>query len=241
MDELQVLKKLGLNEHEASIYMALLRMGPSSVSDISKETGLHRPTIYKFIPDLLNRGLVVLSPKNKRQLYSAESPEKLKYVIDDLSMEFKMALPNLLETYSSKGHKPVVKYLVGKEQIKFIYEDLVRTLNRGEVFYRYSSTKDGKKDVTHIPKDYKKLRDEKKLERFVITSDEGSRYKKPKLERSTKVVPKQYGLFDYDVTQLIYADRLAIIDDNTETAFIIENKTIAEFQKKIFKIVFDSL
>lgn len=241
MSEINILQRLGLDEKEAAIYMALLHLGPSSVSSISKETGLHRPTIYKFLPSLVKRGLITLVPKNRREVYAAENPHKLKGVIDSLAEEFKNALPDLEETYNSKGKKPVIKYLVGKEQIKFIYEDLVRTLNRGEVFYRYSSTKDGKKDVSWIPKDYKKLRDEKKLERFVITSEEGAKYKKPKLERSTRVVPRQYGLFDYDVTQVIYADRLAIIDDNTETAFIIENKTIAEFQKKIFKIIFDSL
>lgn len=241
MEEEKILNKIGLNEKETSIYSALLRLGPSSVSTIFRETGLHRPIIYKFIPSLLSKGLISVFPKKKRDFYIAEDPHKLKRMIDELTEEFNVALPALEETYRAKGNKPSVRYFDGKEQVKFIYEDLVRTLNRGEVFYRYSSTKDGKKDVTHIPKNYKKLRDEKKLERYVITSEEGAKYKKPKLERSTKIIPKNYGLFDYDVTQIIYGNKVAMIDDNTETAFIIENSTIAEFQKKLFKIIYDSI
>ena len=63
----------------------------------------------------------------------------------------------------------------------------------------------------------------------------------PRLERSVKFVPKNYGLFDYDITEILYGDKIAFIDYNTETGLIIENPVIAEFQKKIFKLLYDKL
>lgn len=54
-----------------------------------------------------------------------------------------------------------------------------------------------------------------------------------------KVVPEKYGLFDYDITQIIYEDKVAYIDYNTETTFLIENPLIDDFQRKLFRILFD--
>ena len=65
--------------------------------------------------------------------------------------------------------------------------------------------------------------------------------KKPRLERAIKVVPPKYGLFDFGITQLIYGDKIAFIDYNTDTATIIENPVIARFQATLFKIMFDQL
>jgi hypothetical protein len=39
----------------------------------------------------------------------------------------------------------------------------------------------------------------------------------------------------------IYANKVWFIDFNTETSIIIENKQIAEFQKKLFKLLYKSL
>jgi hypothetical protein len=48
-------------------------------------------------------------------------------------------------------------------------------------------------------------------------------------------------LFDFGITQLIYGDKIAFIDYNTDTATIIENPVIAKFQATLFKIMFDQL
>lgn len=87
----------------------------------------------------------------------------------------------------------------------------------------------------------RKLRDQKQLERFVITNAATQERKKPRLEKSVKIVPRNFDLFEYDATELIYADKIAFVDYNTETAVIIENPKLAEFQKKIFKLLFMKL
>ncbi len=237
----KILKNIGLNSSAIAIYTALLGSAPLSVSTIARKTGLHRPIIYRNLPELIEKGLITTSPRAKKKLYAAEHPDKIKRLIGELGSELDKIMPELDTIYNGASSRPVVKYLEGKQGIRFILEDIVHTLKKGDTFYRYSSTKDGKKGPSNLPADYRKIRDEKKLERFVITSEEGAKYAKPKLERSIKVVPKEYGLFDYDITQIIYAGKVAFIDDNTETAIIIENSTIANFQKKIFKMLWNKI
>ena len=54
-------------------------------------------------------------------------------------------------------------------------------------------------------------------------------------------IPKKYDLFDDNISKIIYGNKVAIIDYSTETSFIIENKKFADFEKKIFKLLFKYL
>jgi len=54
-------------------------------------------------------------------------------------------------------------------------------------------------------------------------------------------IPKLYDLFEDNISKIIYANKVAIIDYESETSFIIENKKLADFEKKIFKLLFKYL
>lgn len=240
MDIDKILNKIGLNNTESKIYTALIERGPSLISHIA-QTGLHRPAIYHALPTLISKGLVTVSKSGKRRLYIAESPEKLRGVVDALVHELEVALPELEASYHAKERKPIVKFLEGEHAISFVLNDVVYSLKKGDIFYRYSSTKDAQKSSQYLPRDYRKIRDQKQLQRFVIANENTMIGKKPRLERSVKFIPKEYGLFDYDITQIIYGAKIAFLDYNTKTALIIENPIIAQFQKKIFTLLYDTL
>ena len=134
--------------------------------------------------------------------------------------------------HKSAGRRPIVKFLQGKKGIQFVFEDLVATLKKEIFFTDIARQRILLKMKNICPPITEKIRDQKQLERFVITNEFVSKQKKPRLERATKLVPQQYGLFDYNITQLIYGDKVAFADYNTETAIIIEDPQIAEFQKR---------
>lgn len=172
----------------------------------------------------------------------AEPPNRLETIFDDLKIDFFEALPELEDMYSTSELKPRVRFLEGKDGTKRIFDDIVRSLKKGDVFYRYSSSKDGqeKKDK-YVPRGYRKMRDEKKLERQVITNKQTSHKKIAKLDRFLKVMPADFGPFEHNVTEIIYGDKIAFIDYNSETAMIIESKRIADFQRHIFKMFYKKL
>jgi sugar-specific transcriptional regulator TrmB len=241
MENADILEKLGIKPNEAKIYSALLGSGPETISSIAKTTGLHRPIIYKVIPYLIERGLIVLAPKGKQKRFSAESPEKLTALLDQTAKDLQEAMPDLMHSFSFQNKKPAVKFLEGKNSITFVLNDIVQSMKKEDVFFRYSSPKDSQKNSRYLPHNYRALRDQKQLQRFVIANEHSMAGKKPRLERSVKFIPQKYGLFDYDITQIIYGNKVAFVDYNTTTSVIIENPSIAEFQKKIFKLLYDLL
>ena len=76
---------------------------------------------------------------------------------------------------------------------------------------------------------------------MVITGEDKEKTKKPDFNRDTKVVPKSYDLFNDDIQFIIYGDKVAVLDFNSDTALTIENPKLARFQEKIFKLLFRKL
>jgi len=62
--------------------------------------------------------------------------------------------------------------------------------------------------------------------------------KENKLNREMRAIPEDYDLFDDNIGKIIYGNKVAIIDYNTSTSFIIENKKFADFEKKIFLLLY---
>jgi len=140
MEIAQVLEKIGLEEKESKVYLALLELGTADVSDIAKKAGIKRPTCYLVLDDLKNKGLVSQVPA-KVNLFTAESPEKLQGEMYKKMELYKRFLPNMLALFNAKKEKPKVQLFEGKEGIKLIYEKIYKA---NEVWF-FGTTKEAQK------------------------------------------------------------------------------------------------
>ncbi|MFH0952176.1 MAG: helix-turn-helix domain-containing protein [Patescibacteria group bacterium] len=239
-----IIIKLGLAPSAAKIYLTMLEHGSLTVSSLSKHSGLFRHQVYKELPSLIDKNLVTKTTLGKRDYYNAESPTILSGLIDELQDELKQALPDYNKLYSTGQHKPIIRYYKGKKGISYVYTDLVNTVKRGDIIYRYESPKDYKKNKKYYPRIYMKKAGQKlhsDIQKFVITNKKTHDQRSKQLERYSKYVPPLYDPFAYDITQLIYGDKVAFIDYQTETASIIESPTFARFQQKIYRLLFQKL
>jgi hypothetical protein len=127
----------------------------------------------------------------------------------------------------------------GEEAIRDAYRDVVHYLDKDETYYRYSSIAHFKRSK-YVPRDYEYIRDKKGLERFVITGAKNIPHMK-RLGRSVKVVPKEFDLFQDGMNMIIYKDKVAIVDYVSDTTITIKHKVFAEFQRKLFKLLYSKI
>ena len=239
----KILSKLWLSKEESQIYLYLLKNQDKTLTEISKQTIINRPKLYKIIPLMLENWLISKVIKWKRIFYKAENPNILKNYLENIKRDFETFVPEIQKLYEDSFSKPVFKHFSWKHWIKNIFIDIWNTLWVWEVFYRYSSRKDIWK-TSISQKDYemyKILREEKKLERYVITNEYLNTLKPKKLEKEVVIIPKNYDLFEDNITKIIYSNKVAIIDYNTNESFIIESQIFANFEKKIFMLLFKFL
>lgn len=236
MKNTQILSKIWLSETESTIYIDLLENPASNIIEISNRTKLNRPLIYKTIPYLEETWLISKVLKWKRNYYKAESPEHLKNLFEKLSTKFEGILPELDELYKTGDKKPNIHIFHGKKWIKQIFEDVVISLNKWDTYYRYSSRSNFWESF--LPSNYREIRDKKQIQRMVITSEKLSQMKTKKVDREVVSIPKWYDLFDDNIAKIIYSDKIAIVDYNSLTGFIVQNKLLAKFEEKLFMMIY---
>lgn len=77
MDEIITkLMPLGLSEKEARVYVALLEIGRASAYAIAGKAGIKKPTTYVILGQLIEKGLAVEIPRERKQLFAARPPEE---------------------------------------------------------------------------------------------------------------------------------------------------------------------
>lgn len=231
------LRQLGMSKDSAIVYEALLREGQLSILRLSQLTEIHRPGLYALLPRMINRGLVVEVKKGRRTEYLASSPRSLEPLVENTQNVLESIIEDLNNEFSRKHIVPKIEAYYGKDGIGRVFMDVVTTLDKNEMFYRYSIRKDIYKDF--LPSAYRKIRDEKKIERLAITNEEGAERKKPKLDRFVKVLKGPYVTFN--VTKIIYANKIAFVDYENEVAFIVYNERLADMEKQVFLSLYKML
>lgn len=238
----ELLGRLGLSSMEAKLFLAALKQGASTVSELARASSCHRPVVYKLIPKLIEKELLSESIRGKRTVYIAESPERLRLRAEETAKSFETILPELMTLYQTIETRPAIKIFSGRKGIMSVYDDMLSTLKRGEVFYRYESHKNYRENRKYLPPRYfERTGDSGDLDRYIITNEVTGRAKKPRLGRFVKIVPATYDLFAYDISQIIYADKVVFIDFGSQTAYMLENPTFARFQRQIFRLLFDKI
>src|SRR3989344_3595036 len=109
------LKEAGLTENESKVYLALIDLGPSLAGEVSRNTGLHRRTIYDVTEMLIKKGLIGYIVQNNRKLFQASNPERLLQLIKEKEMIINPIVQGLKSKYNKTKEKEETNFYKGKE------------------------------------------------------------------------------------------------------------------------------
>jgi sugar-specific transcriptional regulator TrmB len=130
---IELLKDIGLSDDEAQVYLSALSLGKkTTVLKISKIAGLKRTTVYGIIESLKIKGLMSVDIQGLKNVYIAESPEKLETTLEQKTIELKAQLPELLDLYNLKAGESVIKYYIGLDAMKQVLNESLRRVKSGQ-------------------------------------------------------------------------------------------------------------
>ena len=242
------LKSLGLSDNEAKVYMAMLELGPATVLEISAKAGVNRPTTYVQIEVLKKMGLASTQTKGKKQLFIAESPEQLEFMIDrqkteleQKKEELKKLLPELTAMLSVSDQKPQVRFFEGKEGLLKMQTELLKSKTNEVVSF---ASADG---ILKIFPDHPRTLSSKRVQRGIRSRLIYTNIGEPVLKRhddnmlrETKYVSPDKFPFKSDVA--IYGDNISISAlEGKVVGVIITHKELADSFRALFNLLWDSL
>ena len=230
------LEMLGLRDKEARLYLSALTSKPFTVADISKRSGIKRPTCYIILDELAKRGLISIVPKAKKRLYKAEPPEALiKQAKRSLSYAEKF-VPSLRSLFQEGKETSNVKYYYGQKGIQNIYEDILDSGDK-ELPNIISSRQLVETAGDDFMKDYVARRIKNGVRSISIrmreTESEDYIYHGGKeLLRDIRYAPPKFFI---PTSIFMYADKVAIISTaKSNFGLIIENKEIHQTMLSLF-------
>lgn len=236
------LSVFGLSAKESRVYLALLELGPSTMTEIAREANINRTTGYPVLESLAGKGLVHFINEAKIQKFSAEAPERavalLEQKVKDEQENLKRAqalLPELLSVYRV-AKKPKVKYYEGIDHMREAFEDTLTAT--GEILAYAVGTDMFDAMGEDYFKNYFKRRTERGINvRVIAPDDSDSRavVKNDKSElRESILLPNDK--FYFSIETNIYNNKVLVVSWREKFAVIIESEEIASAQKKIFEL-----
>ena len=232
---IEALEHIGLPDKAARIYLALLRHPRLSVAEISRETGIKRPTCYEYLDTLIARDFVIRVPIGRRTLFSPVEPKKVLANQRRRTAAFELCVGQMARVHDAAIHKPKVAFYQGKREIKGIYEDVFRTVGDAysifpaEAFFESFTTQDYDEFDKELSVHALTSRDLMVHDRYFKRICE-IRKKNGGDRKHTKRLPPD---FKSNVDVVIYSQKVALISLKDLSALVIENSDIAELFKNI--------
>jgi sugar-specific transcriptional regulator TrmB len=244
----QELKKLGLSDKEAKLYLTSLTRGPETAPTLAKLSEIVRPTAYVIIDGLVQKGLMSSTVKGKKTFYTAESPEHLlslirlqKKEIEEKEREIFKLIPQLELIANIKGEKPKVRVFEGKEGLKAVIESILKSKTKliysfmpaDQLFELFPAEEH--RELMASPRIKKRIKG-----KLLYTSKRGQIYKAKdpqNLREATFIDEKNFpfncGIDIYDNNIAFYTYKGVIM------GVVIENEDIANTMKTVFNMLWE--
>ena len=123
----RVLERLGYNHNEVTVYLAMMQLGDTTVTEIARKTQLPRSTAQLAANALQVKGLATLSPRRNHPVWSAENPSKFLLDLREKEALLKRLLPEMLALRHAAKKKSILKLFNGFDKIKGIFEAVLQS------------------------------------------------------------------------------------------------------------------
>jgi len=227
------LEKAGLSPNESKCYISLLKLGATSVNEISRASGIHRVSVYDALRGLREKGLISQITKANKLLFEAGTPERILELIKEKENSLNEArniVPELLSEFKSAKDKEYIYSFKGISGIKTVLFEMLNSKTEVLDFGAEHKIKE------FLPYDYKKWDDERvkrKLKMRIVANIKI----KPTTLRLTdiKYIPSE---FTSSVSTYIYDGKVALIMwVENPLATVIEHPSVYQSYKNYFDLL----
>lgn len=236
-----ILSDLGLDEKEASIYLAVLELGKGTVHDIANKSGMIRTTLYPILEDMLQRKLIFKAHDSGPQRFYAQDPIKILAEKKASVEKLEHSMPIFTALQKRTGSAPMVKLFEGENaHVHFFNDTLLMPMN--SELLTFSATLNIEK---YLPADYFEEYSRQRIARNILirviasNSPTARRLVRSAAQelRSIRVVPS---FFNFTADMIIYGSKVATLSwEDNFSCMVIDNDKVAQMLKTSFELMWE--
>lgn len=245
------LKNLGLSDKEIDLYLAGLKLGPTTAQRLAEASEIKRPTVYFIIDRLKRLGLVNQSFLRRKKVFEMAPPEKLAKFIEEEKEKLEKKEQGINKIISS------LQVMASKSEFASdikIYEGYDATM---DTLIELGKTKSP--TYSFYSSHYFPLEDYEKIKKTIAEFNKVKRMARSKLYVITDYIPLTSKFFpsaDEEIREFrflpeeIKLPAMVDISENTValssvrdgySCIVIKNKTIADTLRIIHGIIWQRL
>lgn len=242
----ELFRKLGFNDNERDVYLAVLKSGKISPNQVAKETDINRTTVYSIAKKLEKMGIIAQDLGQKVNYLVATPPDKLVSVFEKeekkMTEKKKTAgeLAKALASLASERHYsvPRIRFVEENDLEEYLYEAYPRweqSVTAGDNVWR------GFQDDSFtscyeewINWTWKKSRRNYQVEFFFNEADIEKRMHGMHSERKMKVLPND---ISFDSSFWTTGEYLLMAQTRVRPHYLVEihDPVLARNQRELFK------
>lgn len=241
------LHEAGLHPKEAKVYLSLLALGKSTMSDISRQALLSHVTTLFHLRRLEEKKLITRKLEGKQKYYYIHNPKHgFHFYIQQLRDEvykkesvLQDALDQYELRYNSLDNKPEVRFIQGDEAIKACQDESVNT--KFEQMYEFVNLEEANKTSPPKRGDYRaKFRRARLRSKVIYVSEKGLCLEPRKNNIFWYNIPKEK--FDFHGEMHTYADKIVFFTDvPSRSGVIIRNQSFAQIIQRLFQLALEAV
>lgn len=242
------LKKLGMKDKEAAVYLSALQLGPSSVQQIGRKADVARATTYVILERLMKQGLVTKFKEGKKTLFAAEPPrllmsllEKQEEAVEEKKQGLEELLPELQVIMKAAQGQPTVRYFDGVEGLRSIRREMLMYSRPGDTWYNFTPSDHLDAVLGKEDENYYKQRVAKRIKGRTIFTTRSPSIRKAMLAPHDDSLTERryvsYRVFPSPSGMTIFRDRIAIGSFTGKIGgVIVESAEMADMMRRLFEL-----
>jgi sugar-specific transcriptional regulator TrmB len=241
----EILRKLGLNDTEVRVYLALLQIGQSTTGPIVKKSNIPSSKIYQILSGLIDKGVVSYISYGGVKRFRANRPIAFRHLLDlkekelcGLKTELEQALPSLEHEFHAEKQDYQVELLEGTRGIKTVYDIALDLTKPKEEMYTIGYPRLASEIFNAYFKEYHKKISKKDIRAKVLYDYDtwfGKR-REPRPHAEQRYLPK--GIKTPAFIH-IFKDYVAImvVTEKQKLSILIKNKEVADSYIQYFNLL----
>ena len=244
----QLFEKLGLTKGEIKVYLALIRLGGSTIGPIVHESKVTKSKIYDILDKLIEKGLVGYITKSRIKHFTPNNPNMiLEYIgkkedeLNKTKQEVKSILPELMLQKGIASKKRVAEIYEGLRGIKAIRDELMSTFKPKDTLLVLGAPKIANVKWEGWFLEFHKKRISNKINMNIIYNADAKEYGKKRTKMPlTKVRYLPNDLVSPNWIDIFPDSILFVMVLQRPIAFVVRDKTMAKSFKSYFDIMWST-
>ena len=243
--EIATLEKIGMSRGEIKVYLALSKLGESTVTPIVYESKVSKSKIYDILARLTDKGLVGYVLKNNIRYFVASNPNTILDYVDrkeqeilSVKKEVENLIPQLLLSQKETEDRRMVEVYEGFLGMKSIREDLMTSFRKVDTLLVLGAPKSANEKWDGWLLDFHRKRIKRGVSMRIIYNADAVEYGKVRSKMGLTTV--RYFSNDLVIPNWIDVFPGAVmfgIVSPHPLAFVIRNKEIADSFRGYFEVM----